>query len=89
MEGYRTWLRSCEERNYMAHRIRVQGQHLERPLVTEDAIFQDYDEERASRLRWVCQLMKYGAREWDEHRLLVCLYSHDVDEVLKVRPMQH
>jgi hypothetical protein len=33
--------------------------------------------------------MKADAREWDEQQLRMCLYPHDVEEVLKIRPMQH
>jgi hypothetical protein len=40
-----------------------------------------------SRLRWVSQLME-GSREWDEQKLDLCLYPHDKEEVLKIRPMQ-
>jgi hypothetical protein len=39
-------------------------------------------------LRWVSQLMKNGSREWDEQKLDLCLYPHDKEEVLKIRPMQ-
>jgi hypothetical protein len=42
-----------------------------------------------SRLRWVSQLMKPDTREWDEQILQLCLYRHDVDEVMKIRPMQY
>jgi hypothetical protein len=40
-------------------------------------------------MSWVSQLMKVDAHEWDEQRLWMCLYPHDVDEVLKIQPMQH
>jgi hypothetical protein len=30
--------------------------------------------------------MKEGTREWDEHKLRSCLYAHDVEEVLRIRP---
>jgi hypothetical protein len=33
--------------------------------------------------------MMANAREWDEQRLWMCLYPHDVEELLKIRPMQH
>jgi hypothetical protein len=29
-----------------------------------------------------------GRQEWDENVLRMCLYPHDVAEVLKIRPMQ-
>jgi hypothetical protein len=38
-----------------------------------------------SQLRWVFQLMIPGGREWDVQLLKSILYSHDVDEVLKIR----
>jgi hypothetical protein len=40
-----------------------------------------------SRLRWVSQLMKADVWKCDEQQM--CLYPHNVDEVLKIRPMQH
>jgi hypothetical protein len=30
--------------------------------------------------------MKADAREWDEQQLRMCLYPHDVEKVLKIRP---
>jgi hypothetical protein len=33
--------------------------------------------------------MKPDTREWDEQILQLCLYRHDVDEVMKIRPMQY
>jgi hypothetical protein len=33
-------------------------------------------------------LMKDRSREWDEQKLDLCLYPHDKEEVLKIRPMQ-
>jgi hypothetical protein len=41
-----------------------------------------------SRLRWVSQLMVPGRWEWDVSVLRSCLYPHNVEEVLKIRPMQ-
>jgi hypothetical protein len=38
-----------------------------------------------SRLRWVSQLMLQGRREWDVPMLHILLYTHDVNEVLKIR----
>jgi hypothetical protein len=39
-----------------------------------------------TRLRWVSQLMKAGTREWDEDLIRTCLFPHDTEEVLKIRP---
>jgi hypothetical protein len=33
--------------------------------------------------------MKPDTPEWDEQRLQLCLYPHDVEEVMKIRPMQY
>jgi hypothetical protein len=41
-----------------------------------------------SRLRWFSQLVKEGTSEWDEQKLDLCIYPHDREEVLKIRPMQ-
>jgi hypothetical protein len=32
--------------------------------------------------------MKDWSREWDEHKLDLCLYPHDKEAILKIRPMQ-
>jgi hypothetical protein len=40
-------------------------------------------------LRWVSQLMHSGEHEWDEQRLRSCIYPHDVEDVLRIRPMRH
>jgi hypothetical protein len=52
-----------------------------RSLVAETAVIQDKFEEGS-------EPAKVGITA-DEQRLRMCLYPHDVDEVLKIRPMQH
>jgi hypothetical protein len=38
-----------------------------------------------SRMRWVSKLMLPAGQAWDEKRLRMCLFPHDVEEVLKIR----
>jgi hypothetical protein len=33
--------------------------------------------------------MWQGEHEWDEHILCMYLYPHDIEEVLKIRPMHY
>jgi hypothetical protein len=58
-------------------------------LVTEDAILQDYDEERAKSFEVGVSTDDIWCAGMGWAEAMVCLYPHDVDEVLKVRPMQH
>jgi hypothetical protein len=70
------------------YQVRNHGEYLKRPLDPKASFLRITLRKGRSRLRWFSQLVKEGTSEWDEQKLDLCIYPHDREEVLKIRPMQ-